>query len=607
MKKKTMQSIITKYVVSLLLLIVGLVSAVFGALQYNTYREMAIDNLSSACLSVGENIDLQLNQLDTVVLGAINAVELTNTLEKYAQAESNSYEHLVLRQRLSSLLTSLKGFDYSIRQLNIYSIDGVGAGVGDYIGEYDNYLDDEWYNETLNQAGRKYIPYIDSENDYFSICRAYYDTYHSIRGIVEGRKYYSEIFHAATHLATQYDATVVIYDEHGDVIYPVNTDKEIFNYNDYYSVSPVEIANSLTGNKEIVAFYKMSHSRFVMAMAVETKTFMRPVFAALFPIAAIFMAASVAGSFIAFYISKGIATPIQQIYAFISFKGIFKSARLDMKPTGILEVDQLTDSINEYIAKSEEQTQKIVSLHEQEIQAQMLALQSQMNPHFLYNSLASIAEMAREGETDHVKTMTVNISQILRYISSNREQVTSIEEELELCDMYLECMSLRFGDKLEYVFDVEDVMLDYMIPKLCIQLLVENAIKSVTTQSPPWKIRVYGYTEGENWYVEVQDNGPGWDPEVDKKLRSQMDEILETRTLPSLKIEGMGVLNIFIRFYLLDGIKFLFDFGNREEGGAFVKVGRKIPIKEYIPEELKRKVAVYESENADVIVENIEE
>ena len=210
----------------------------------------------------------------------------------------------------------------------------------------------------------------------------------------------------------------------------------------------------------------------------------------------------------------------------------------------------------------------------------MLALQSQMNPHFLYNSLASVAEMAREGLTDQVERMTINISQILRYISSNRDQVTSLEEELELCDMYLDCMKLRFGDNLEYRFDVEDTMLDYKIPKLCVQLLIENAIKSVTTQAPPWKIIVTGYSEvvdgDARWYVRVEDNGPGFDPEVDKHLRSQMDDIIRTRTLPSLKIEGMGILNIFIRFYLLDGITFIFDFGNCPDGGAFIMVGRHI-------------------------------
>lgn len=578
MKKKNILSILTVYFVSLILLIAGILSIVFAMLQYRTNKEAAIDNLKSTCISAGENIDLQYNQLDTVVLGAINASDLTDTMEEYSVTDIKSYDHMVLRQRLSSLLTALKGFDYTIRQLNIYSIDGVGVGVGDYIGEFEDYTNEDWYRETLEQAGRKYIPPVENQDGYFSIFRAYYDSYHRLRGIVEGRKYYDEIFHSAADPLPKYDATVIIYDENGKVIYPAATDNaEIFPYNEHYSQEPVEIQNTVTGKKEIVSYYNMEHSGFMLVMAVETSSFLRPIIGALLPIAIVFICASLAGSFLAFYISKSLSTPIQKIYAFLSLKGLFHNARLNMKPTGILEVDQLTDSINEYLEKSQEQTQKIVTLHEQEVQAQMLALQSQMNPHFLYNSLAFIAEMAREGQSDQVKIMTENISQILRYISSNREQVTTIEEELELCDMYLECMKLRFGDDLVYEFEIEDEMLEYMIPKLCIQLLVENAIKSVTTQSPIWKIRVYGYTDGDNWYIEVQDNGPGWNPEVDKKLRSQMDEILETRTLPSLKIEGMGVLNIFIRFYLLDGITFLFDFGNRTEGGAFVKVGRKIP------------------------------
>ena len=580
MKKKNILSILTVYFVTLILLIAGILSVVFAIIQYRTNKEVAIDNLKSTCISAGENIDLQINQLDTVVLGAINASDLTDSLKEYSHTNPNSYQHLLLRQHLSSLLTSLKGFDYTIRQLNIYSIDGVGVGVGDYIGEIENYQGEEWYEKTLEQAGRKYIPAADDQEGYFSIYRAYYDSYHRLSGIVEGRKYFSEVFHSAADSLSQYDATVIIYDENGNVVYPAGVNEtETFSYNEYYSQEPVEILNDKTGKKEMVSYYNMNHSKFMLVMAVETSSFMRPIISALFPIVIIFICASLAGSLLAFYISKSLSTPIQKIYAFLSLKGLFHNARLNMKPTGILEVDQLTESINEYLEKSEEQTKKIVTLHEQEIQAQMLALQSQMNPHFLYNSLASIAEMAREGHTDQVKTMTVNISQILRYISSNKEQVTTIEEELELCDMYLECMKLRFADDLVYEFEVDDEMLECMIPKLCIQLLVENAIKSVTTQSPPWKIKVYGYIEGDNWYIEVQDNGPGWDKEVDKKLRAQMDRILETRTLPSLKIEGMGVLNIFIRFYLLDGITFLFDFGDRPEGGAFVKVGRRLPQK----------------------------
>ena len=198
-----------------------------------------------------------------------------------------------------------------------------------------------------------------------------------------------------------------------------------------------------------------------------------------------------------------------------------------------------------------------------------------MNPHFLYNSLATLGEMAEEGYTKPVAEMCRQITEILRYISSNREQRSSLEEELEICDMYLECIHMRYGDQLISEISVPDHMLDIQIPKLCTQLLVENAIRSVTTQAPPWRVSVECKTEDGKWYVTVRDNGPGFDEEVDRRLRAQMDEILKTGVLPSLKIQGMGILNIFIRLYLLDGIPFIFDMGNNPEGGAFVTIGGK--------------------------------
>ena len=148
-----------------------------------------------------------------------------------------------------------------------------------------------------------------------------------------------------------------------------------------------------------------------------------------------------------------------------------------------------------------------------------------------------------------------------------------VEEEMEQVDRYLRCIGRRFGEGLDYTYDISDDILDCMVPKLCIQLLVENAVKAVMTHRAPWEIRVEGGLENDEWHVTVSDNGPGFDPEVDKNLRKNMDEILASGVLPSLKIEGMGILNIFIRLYLLDGIPFVFDFGNKEDGGAFVTVG----------------------------------
>ena len=170
--------------------------------------------------------------------------------------------------------------------------------------------------------------------------------------------------------------------------------------------------------------------------------------------------------------------------------------------------------------------------------------------------------------------MCQDITSILRYISSDRESESTVEEELEHCDLYLQCMKKRFKDSFTYEFDIADDLLDMKIPKLCIQLLIENSVKFTSKTAPPWHIRIEGYIDAGQWLISVKDNGPGFDPEVDRHLRAQMDEILKYSKLPSLELDGMGILNIFIRFYLLFGKAFLFQFGNLpDKGGAFVIVG----------------------------------
>lgn len=177
-----------------------------------------------------------------------------------------------------------------------------------------------------------------------------------------------------------------------------------------------------------------------------------------------------------------------------------------MVDSGIIEIDKLRNSLNDAMCSQKTATNSMMVLKEQELQAQILALQFQMNPHFLYNSLTTIGAMAEDGQTEPIAQMCQDITSILRYISSNKEQVSSLEEKLEHCDVYLKCMKLRFGNSLQYEFDVDD-------------------------------------------------------------------DILANGLLPSLELDGMGILNIFIRFYLIYGITFIFDFGNLPEGGAIVKVG----------------------------------
>lgn len=577
MRKTNIRRLTTKYFMLLITVMLVTMTTLFLIIQYSISRENAKKNLSYTCKSISESIDLHINQLDTVLLNAINSGDLTSSLLEYSSCQYSDHEHHQQRIHLSSVLVSLKGFEYTVRQLNAYSTNDLGYGVGEYIGPLSGYTNEEWYQKALSANGRRYMPPVSDSSGDLVIYRSYFNSYHQPIGIIESRMHYSDVFRAAINCTSTYDYTVIVYDQNGEILYPATCDitSNLFDYWKHRLIGSGTIRNTVKAQNEYVTYYNTGHSNLTVTLSIPAYKFVAQILYSNSGVVLVFILVLFLGILLAFYMARTLSDPITYIYSFLSSCDGETQEQLEMEPTGILEIDQLANSINQYIADSKEKTQTILTLNEQEMQAQMLALQSQMNPHFLYNSLASISEMAREGLTDSIITMSENIASILRYISSNREQSTTIEEELELCDMYLSCMKLRFSDALHYQFDVEDEMLDFMIPKLCVQLLVENSIKSVTTQASPWNIRVYGYTDADNWYIEVQDNGPGFDPLVDQSLRRQMDDILKTKTLPSLKIQGMGLLNIFIRFYLMDGILFIFDFGNNPNGGAFVKVGRR--------------------------------
>ena len=560
-----------------MVVVLGLLAIMFSIMQYRSHRSTALESMQRACRATASGIQANLTQMDSVVLNAISS-DLTDLINHFSDPDESNLEHFQVRKQITSLLLSQKGFDYTVRQLSIFSSLGTGYGLGDSTGPFTDYLDSDWYNNTMSRNGRKFISVKkDSRHDYLSLSRAYFDSYHNPAGVVECMEFYDDFFSSALQDNLQFNAHIFIYDRDNQIIATNFKDVgSLFPYYDFQSSEPVKLKNTLNGNREYAVYEEIGSEDFLAVMTVSLTELVRPLFHTLFFILGMFAFVFVLGILLSGYMARRISNPIRSIYHFLSDKDSMHSEKLMLEETNIREIDRLTDSINEYIEKSQEQTETIIALHEQEIQTQMLALQSQMNPHFLYNSLASIAEMAREGLADSVMVMTSNISEILRYISSNKEQLIPIGTELDICDKYLECMKIRFGESLQYGFEIDDDLWDVMIPKLCIQLLVENAIKSVTKQAPPWKISIIGRIEEDCWKIEVSDNGSGFDAAAMEKLRVQTESILTTHSFPSLQINGSGLLNIFIRFYLIDKAPFIFEYGNRESGGAYVRVGRYI-------------------------------
>lgn len=145
-----------------------------------------------------------------------------------------------------------------------------------------------------------------------------------------------------------------------------------------------------------------------------------------------------------------------------------------------------------------EEIRKLMEQSEREQRAkrkyELRVLQSQINPHFLYNTLDSIIWMAEWGKNQEVVKMTSSLARLLRRSISNDQEVVTIGEEIEYTEAYLTIQKMRYQDKLEYEIDVEEDIRAERVIKLILQPLVENAIyHGIKYKEGKGMIRIRGY------------------------------------------------------------------------------------------------------------------
>lgn len=195
-------------------------------------------------------------------------------------------------------------------------------------------------------------------------------------------------------------------------------------------------------------------------------------------------------------------------------------------------------------------TQEIQNLmeanaHEQAMKRkeEMRALQAQINPHFLYNTLDSIIWMAEGKRSDEVVQMTASLARLLKQSISNDREMVSIREEISYAEQYLRIQKMRYRDKLDYRIDVPEVG-DVQIVKLVLQPLVENAIyHGLKYKQGIGTISISVEIEDGDLYLRVEDDGIGMKPET-------LSHIFEIQGKDN---HGLGIKNVAERLRMYYG------------------------------------------------------
>ncbi len=148
-------------------------------------------------------------------------------------------------------------------------------------------------------------------------------------------------------------------------------------------------------------------------------------------------------------------------------------------------------------------------------QAELQTLQSKINPHFLYNSLNSIASLIRE-DADKAEDMTLKLSRLFRYsINSPQENLAPLTEEMEIVNTYLAIEKVRFGDRLNFITNIDESVINSQIPRFLLQPLVENALKhGLNDMASNGELKISINKEGQNIIICIADNGKPFPAEL---------------------------------------------------------------------------------------------
>jgi two-component system, LytTR family, sensor kinase len=209
-----------------------------------------------------------------------------------------------------------------------------------------------------------------------------------------------------------------------------------------------------------------------------------------------------------------------------------------------------------------------IKLEEQErllLHARMEALQNQINPHFLFNTLNSVSSLVRF-DPDTARELIIKLATILRRLLSSGDAFVPLREELEFIDNYLDIEVVRFGrDKLQVIKELEPVSLDVMVPSMLLQPLVENSIKhGLASKIEGGSIFLRSRLTGSQLIIEVEDDGVGMGAA----------QFLEKPT--GLGGTGIGMANVAERLKVLYGETARMTIDSHEGKGTLIRL--RLPV-----------------------------
>jgi len=236
------------------------------------------------------------------------------------------------------------------------------------------------------------------------------------------------------------------------------------------------------------------------------------------------------------------------------------------------EILQLGETFNNMAQKIEDLINDIymIKLHNKELEddkriAELVALQAQINPHFLYNTLDSINWIIKNDQKENAIEMISSLGQLFRLGANRAENLITLKDEINYAGIYLNIQKIRLGEKLSARWNIDQSLLVYLIPKLILQPLIENAIHhGIQSRQDGGFISISCYEQNKNIVLKIMDDGTGIKPEQLIEIQNILED-----DIPS---NSIGIYNVQKRLELYFGKDYGLTISSQYGIGTVVEV-----------------------------------
>lgn len=555
-----------------LIIVPFIVSGIFTYVKYSSNVEQNVLSSSQQLVEQMQiSLDSYIKELERLTIAPLYDEDIINILKNHNGSYTKGTYLTVDEQHKMNMFLSSMIFDREdVVSILIFTNDGVlFDNAYTSTKQFWELNNTAWMEQADKEDGGLFIVpphtvnyYSDGEKEVIALTRVLREPYtHEQIGYIKIDLKVNSLEHMFTALSDSNDSKLYIYDRDDHVLYP-NTGEgdgqDIQHDSSLYASAVSESA--YTGLKVMVQL--SLHELKQEARELTSYTLLVSIISLL---AAIFLAT---------FISNRLVVPIRYLEKKMRLvkQGSFKER---VAVTSNDEIGRLSTGFNQMIEELERLLKEVYMTRLRERDAEIAALQSQMSPHFLYNTLESINMLAIQNNQWMISDIAASLGRLLRYTVSSREQpFVLLRDELQFVESYLQIQALRFGDGLNTSIDVEPELKQAVVIKLILQPIVENVFEhAMGSQTVNLHIHVFR-TDGQI-VLAVEDDGVGMDEQSLLQLNERLKfESIDQELMLDLepKRSGYALRNIHQRIQLLYGKSFGLSLKNNDGKGMTVSI-----------------------------------